>query len=306
MSQRLLSLALHSPLCLAFFGSGAPNGAQQPARHSPEFEVASVRENKSGGAPSSSVPLDRSDTFSPGGCTFRAVNEPFIAYLIFAYKVRVSEFRGGLMRSLPSWAVKDRFDIVAKCASPNATRDDLRLMLQSLLAERFKLKVHREDRQFPALGMYLRNAGVLGPQLQPHRSDCASPLPLPAASTATANLLGRWPPSCGDGDEARISRHRLRDGGRAMTMDQIADWMSGGGDLDLPVVNRSGLQGAFDFVLEYIPDKLADAIPDPSSAEAAGPSFQEAVEDQLGMRLKKEQATITLFFVDRLEYPSPN
>jgi uncharacterized protein (TIGR03435 family) len=91
-----------------------------------------------------------------------------------------------------------------------------------------------------------------------------------------------------------------------MTMDQIADWISGAGDLDLPVVNRSGLEGSFDFVLEFIPDKLEDAIPDPSRAEAAGPDFQEAVEDQLGMRLKKEQATIALFFVDRLEYPSPN
>lgn len=91
-----------------------------------------------------------------------------------------------------------------------------------------------------------------------------------------------------------------------MTMDQIADWISGAGDLDLPLVNRSGLEGTFDFVVEFIPDKLEDAIPDSTNNEASGPNSQEAVEDQLGMRLKKERASIQLFFVDHLHYPSPN
>ena len=49
-----------------------------------------------------------------------------------------------------------------------------------------------------------------------------------------------------------------------MNMEQIADWLSGAGDLELPVVNRSGLTGTFDFVLEFVPDKLQDAIPDPA------------------------------------------
>ena len=280
--------------------------AAQPGKDRLQFDVASVRESKSGGPSSSNVPLDRSDIFSPTGCTFRAINEPFVAYLIFAYKVKVSEFRGGLMRSLPAWAVKDRFDIVAKCGLMSATKDDFRLMMQSLLAERFKLKTHREVRQLPALAMSPRRAGVLGPQLKPHDSGCSSPLPSLAASTATVDLLERWPSLCGDGEEMRISRHRLRDGGRAMTMDQIADWISGAADLDLPVVNGSHLSGTYDFVLEFVPDKLQDAIPDPSSSEASGPNFQEAVEDQLGMRLKKERATLSLFFVDQLEYPSPN
>jgi len=91
-----------------------------------------------------------------------------------------------------------------------------------------------------------------------------------------------------------------------MNMEQIADWLSGAGDLELPVVNRSGLTGTFDFVLEFVPDKLQDAIPDPADKDGSGPSFQNAVEDQLGIRLKKETASIPLFFVDRVEYPSPN
>ncbi|HKD61333.1 MAG TPA: TIGR03435 family protein [Terracidiphilus sp.] len=274
--------------------------------NSPHFEVASVKENKSGSPPSSNVPLDRSDTFFPTACTLRAINQPFVTYLIFAYKVSVSEFRGGLMRSLPSWAVRDRFDIIAKCASPSPSKDDLRLMLQSLLAERFNLEVHRNNRQFQVLAMHPRKASSLGPQLKPHDSSCATPLAAPVLSTPSAELVGRWPQLCGDGEELRLSGKRLREGGRAMNMEQIADWLSGAGDLELPVVNRSGLTGTFDFVLEFVPDKLQDAIPDPADKDGSGPSFQNAVEDQLGIRLKKETASIPLFFVDRVEYPSPN
>lgn len=271
----------------------------------PHFAVASVKENKTGGLPFSNIPLDRSDAFLPPGCTFRAIDEPFIAYLIFAYKVKVSEFRGGLMRSLPSWVVKDRFDIVAKCESPNPSKDDMRLMLQSLLAERFNLKVHRGNRPFQVLAMHVRRGKSLGSQLKPHDSDCALPFPAPVQSTSS-QLVGQWPAQCGDGEEIRLSKHRLREGGRGMTMDQIADWLTGAADLDFPVVNRSGLNGTFDFVLEFVPEKLEDAIPNLAADETAGPNFQEATEDQLGISLKKEMASISLFFVDKVEYPSTN
>jgi uncharacterized protein (TIGR03435 family) len=127
-------------LCASIIsGASAAESRGLPGNAALQFDVASVRENKSDGAAYSNVPLDRSDTFFPVGCTFRAMNEPFVAYLIFAYKLKISEFRGGLMRSLPAWAIKDRFDIVAKCELPSITKDDMRRMLQTLLAERFGL-----------------------------------------------------------------------------------------------------------------------------------------------------------------------
>jgi uncharacterized protein (TIGR03435 family) len=308
---RKLGLAI-AFVCATLSG-GAANEAGSPysqANNSNEgvlqFEVASVRENKSGSGASSNIPLDRSDTFSPTGCTLRAINQPFIAYLIFAYKINVSEFRGGVMRSMPPWAVKDRFDIVAKCADTNASKDEMRQMLQSLLADRFQLKVHRESRIMPILVLYPKRAGILGPQLKVHNSSCESPLPIPPPSVAVADLVGRWPQLCGNGQELRISKHGLRDGGRAMTMDQIADWLTGAGDLAFPIVNRSKLPGTFDFVLDFNPEKLEDTTSNPGDMEQAGPTFQGALEDQLGMRLRKETAAIPLFFVDQVQYPSEN
>lgn len=296
---------LGAVLCAAQSGAGKAHGPSAIS-NPPRFEVASVREDRSGGAPASNIPLDRSDTPSPAGCRLRAINQPFVAFLIFAYKLRVTDFRGGLMRSLPAWAVKDRFDITAKCESESVTKDDMRRMMQSLLADRFNLKVHRASKEFPVLAISPRKSGALGPQLKHHGSGCSSPLPAEPPAATTAELLGKWPALCGDGEEIRLSKTRVRDGGRAMTMDQIADWISGAGDLELPVVNRSHLEGTYDFILEFVPYKLEDAIPSGAEVDKPGPDFQEAVEDQLGMRLKKERAAIPLFYVDHLEYPSAN
>jgi uncharacterized protein (TIGR03435 family) len=299
------ALLFGAVLSTAQSGAGKAHGPS-PISNPPRFEVASVREDRSGGAPASNIPLDRSDTFSPVGCTLRSINQPFVAFLIFAYNLRVTEFRGGLMRSLPTWAVKDRFDIIAKCESPTVTKDDMRRMMQSLLADRFNMKVHRASKEFSVLAISLRKWGALGPQLKRHDSGCSSPLPAVQRTATTAELLGKWPALCGNGEEIRLSRTRVREGGRAMTMDQIADWISGAGDLELPVVNRSNLEGTYDFILEFVPNKLEDAIPSGAEKDKSEPNFQEAVEDQLGMRLKKERAVIPLFFVDHLEYPSAN
>jgi uncharacterized protein (TIGR03435 family) len=131
--------------------------AQSPAQstfsttapHKLEFEVASVRENKSGGQATSNFPLDRGNVYFATGGIFSATNQPLVTLLIFAYKINISEFHGGLMRRLPSWAITDKFDINAKAESAGSTKEGMRLMLQSLLEDRFKLKAHREKREMP-------------------------------------------------------------------------------------------------------------------------------------------------------------
>lgn len=194
-----------------------------------QFEVASVTENKSDGKPTSNVPLDRGNVYYPTGGIFSATNQSFITYLIFAFKINISEFRGGLMRSLPKWAVTDKFDINARTESQNPTKDELRLMVQSLLEERFQLKVHREKRVVPIFEMYLVKPGKSGPQLKPHNLgfSCSVPVPVPKAGTTVETMVGLWPPGCGDGNEVRISKSRLLEGGRDMAMSAIADWSTG-------------------------------------------------------------------------------
>ena len=144
-----------------------------------QFEVASVRENKSDGKPTSNVPLDRGNVYYPTGGAFSATNQSFITYLIFAYEINISEFRGGLIRSLPKWAATDKFDINARAESQNPTKDEMRLMLQSLLEQRFQLKVHREKRVVPIFGLYLVKLEKAGASTKAARSefivlDCSS------------------------------------------------------------------------------------------------------------------------------------
>lgn len=281
------------------------------AQRKPEFAVASVREDKSGAKPTSNIPLDRSESYSPTGGLFIATNQPLLAYILFAYKVNVSETTtpGGFMRQFPEWAVRDHFDINARTESPNPTKDDMRLMVQSLLEDRFKLAVHRERRRVPVLALTLAKPGKTGPQLVVHHAASACP----SASSAqfrfmhAAAVLGIWPVECGDGEEVRVSAHAVRDGGRDMTMDAIASWLTGAGDYaDRPVINTTGLKGSYDFVVEFAPDYPSSAKPDDASTEASEPAFPEALVDQLGLRLKKQEGTASFFTIDHAEYPSAN
>lgn len=280
------------------------------ASHKLEFEVASVREDKSGGHATSNFPLDRGDVYSPTGGVFSATNQSFVTLLIFAYRINIVEFRGGLMRRLPGWAVTDKFDINARAESREPTKEDMRLMLQSLLEDRFKLKVHREKQGMPVFGLYLTRPGKTGPQLKPHHqtSSCSAPLPLPAAGTPIATMVGLWPTDCGDGDEARTSKYRLREGGRDMTMNAIADWLGASGEADRPVLDQTGLEGTFDFVLEFDPESLGREGISMAPHDDSGPTFAEAIKEQLGLQVKKQEQErpVSIFVVDHVEYPSAN
>jgi uncharacterized protein (TIGR03435 family) len=284
--------------------------AQSPptSTHKLQFEVASVRESKSDSKPTSNFPLDRGNVYSPTGGVFSATNQSFLTYLIFAYKVNISEFRGGLMRSLPKWALADKFDISARSESPNPTKDDMRLMLQSLLEERFKLQVHREQRQVPIYGLYLVKPGRPGPQLKPHdpNSSCTTPLPSPPPGTPTAAMVGLWPATCGDGIELHSSRYRLREGGRDMTMAAIANHLTGAADLDRAIFDQTGLSGTFDFILEFDPASIGREAASNIPLENSGPTAKDAIKDQLGLQLKPQDGPASFFVVDHVEYPSPN
>jgi uncharacterized protein (TIGR03435 family) len=306
-------------LCVLFatFVAIAPDSIEQSLAQSQslvtrdrklQFEVASVRENKSDGAPASNFPLDRGNVYYPTGGTFSATNQSFITYLIFAYRINISEFRGGLMRNLPKWAVTDKFDINARAESQNPTKDEMRLMVQSLLEERFQLRVHRENRVVPIFGLYLVKPGKTGSQLKPHdpSSSCSAPLPVPKAGTTIETIVGLWPPSCGDGIEILRSKSLLREGGRDMTMSAIADWLDGTGDLARAIFDRTGLNGTFDFVLEFDSASLGREGVSSVPLGDSGPTFLNAIKDQLGLELKKQEGAANFFVVDHVDYPSAN
>lgn len=91
-----------------------------------------------------------------------------------------------------------------------------------------------------------------------------------------------------------------------MEMAAIADWLTGVVDSGKVIQDRTNLSGRYDFALEYTPEHFADLPQDPQHLENVGSSPTEAIEQQLGMRLKKEHGRITLFRVDHVAYPSGN
>lgn len=195
-----------------------------------EFAVASIRENTSGEKPSSNIPLDRSDASGSVGDTLRATNQSLIAFILFAYQMKVSESFGGLMAKLPDWATKTRFDIVAKTDGVSSSRAEMREMMRALLEDRFQLKTHREQTDADVLGMYLKDGSSASAQLKRSSSDtCTSLLPasLNPVKAGVAELVGRWPTHCGDAQEIRVSRYRVRSAGRSMEMAAITNLSSG-------------------------------------------------------------------------------
>jgi uncharacterized protein (TIGR03435 family) len=268
-----------------------------------KFDVASIKQNKSNGKPTSNIPLTQGNAYSPSGGRFSATNQSIFICILFAYKVSLTE-AWDQFKHLPQWARTESFDIQAKTDIPNPTKDQMRQMMQSLLEDRFKLAVHRESRQVPIFALVLAKPGKLGPQLEPHPAD--SPCSIDSTnkpsiiSAPLPTLLSTWPNQCGDGDEIGSPR-RMRAGARDMTMAQIAGWLSAEGDTDLPIIDKTGLTGTFDLILEFAPEHGPA-----TNTETSIPTFTEALQDQLGLKLEKQRGNATFFVIDHIQRPSEN
>lgn len=160
------------------------------------FEVASVKQDRDpgGNIHSNMTLLGDSNAFTPTGGLFRATDLPLAAYIIFAYKQLTDDERQCVMAQLPKWANINRYDIEAHASGNPAKEDQFRLMMQALLADRFKLAVHFEAKQVPVMALALAKPGKLGPQFRPHAAN--SPCPL-GADNAGKTVDGGFPEVCG-------------------------------------------------------------------------------------------------------------
>jgi uncharacterized protein (TIGR03435 family) len=134
-----------------------------------EFDVASVRENKTSEPPYSNFPLGPGPIFGAKDGLLLAKNQTLLGYIFFAFKPDMLQSQQ-FQAQLPGWVKTTSYDIEAR-ASGSPTKDDLRLMMQSLLEERFHLVIHRETREAPAYAMVLAKPGALGPRIKPHPAD---------------------------------------------------------------------------------------------------------------------------------------
>jgi uncharacterized protein (TIGR03435 family) len=135
------------------------------------FDVISIHSEKDPGAPSSvNVPYGPDDTYTDTGGFFRATNWLGAALIGFAYKNTTAR-RDAFQASLPDWALNRGFNIEARTDNPHVTKDQMRLMVRSMLIERFGLKVHYEIRDVSVYAVELIKPGVLKPGLRPHPND---------------------------------------------------------------------------------------------------------------------------------------
>lgn len=264
------------------------------------FEVASVKASVDQPFRPPVFPLSSDDSWTNSGGHFFA-DFPLSVYIQFAWKVRLTPDQvSAMLAPLPKWVATDRFTIQAT-AHGSPTKDQFRLMMQSLLAERFGLKVHFETRHEKIFALTLVKPGRTGPKLIPHDSGP------PCDSTPSTSPDGPYPDRCdvysmlirGDG----LSRL----GSRNTTMDLLADGMPVAAGLGRPVVDRTGLKGRFDFVLEFAAERPnAGPVDLRPAADPAGPSFITALREQLGLKLDPAEGPVRTLVVDHVERPSDN
>lgn len=283
-----------------------PTGQTAAAKLS--FDVASIRLTKPDSLKPPNFPLDASDTFGsldPQG-RFTA-DFPLEVFIEFAYKLRLSrEQRSSMLAPLPKWAGTDYFQVNAK-AEGNPTKEQMRLMVQSLLADRFKLAIHFETQQVPVLALVLDKPGKTGPNLRPHAEGPPCNTVKPPVTGSSASATDIFPSACGLESVEATPNNTVLLSSRDTTMKRIADTLPDAGRLGRPVVDQTGLTGTFDYKLHWTPDSGAPAMQGTDAQpELQGTSFLEALKEQLGLKLKPTNAPLSVLIVDHVERPSEN
>jgi uncharacterized protein (TIGR03435 family) len=302
---------------------------EQAAGGKQQFEVASVREDKTGGQSYSNINLsgvsnayrvmNKSDLAAKDGSLLAAKNQSLMRYIIFAYRLSGTQelalrfdFYAGLGLHVPEWVSDDRFDIEARAPGP-ATIDQMRLMMESLLEERFKLQAHWETRQSPVFALVEDKPGKLGPQLEPHRAsdDCATttlpeegekaavPKQLPIPSLSSLPIPCGWIAHL---PASELGAHRF--GGRNVTLAMLAESMptqTGLVTLPRPVIDETELKGGFDFWMEWTPEDTSEV-----DNHESGGTFREALKNQLGLKLVPAKGSVEVLVIDHVEKPAEN
>ena len=215
----------------------------------PRFEVASVKP-AGAGLPGGGL--------ATGHGRLTVASETLKRCIMGAYGLGPNLITGG-----PAWLDSDHFEIVAKSERAEDGDRELMAMLRTLLAERFKLSVHRETRSIQALVLEVAKNG---PKLEKAE---------------------------GGGATTKNGRGLIE--ATNITMTRFAEVLSR--QMDLPVVDRTGLEGAFNLKLEWVRE---------SAKTDSGPSVFTALQEQLGLRLESRKIPIEILVLDHAEKPSEN
>ncbi len=265
MTQAWTSIGLAVLLSGAAFGQAGNTASETPA---PAFEAADVHVS----------PKVRVPSMAAGGLrgTRYLVRQGTIVDLIsLAYDVDNDKILGG-----PSWLDLDRFDVSAR-APAGSTPEQAKLMLQTLLAQRFSLKVHKDSKELPG---FVLSAGSGKTKMKPAADAAASP-----------NCQGqRQAPSPDTVPQQVVECH-------SMSSDDLARLVANIANSSGSALNKTGLEGKWDFTIKWTPPGLL------ARAGADGISIFDAIDKQLGLKLEAGRVPQPVLFVDSVnEAPTPN
>ena len=207
----------------------------------------------------------------------------------------------------PDWMDSDRFDVTGSMPA-GTTAAEMTAMVQSMLADRFRLSVHREERELPVYALRVASSdGRLGPQIRPLTIDCDA--------LRAARLKGEAPPlpsrdslpDCFTGIGAARLGYDISSGG--ISMSELVPHLSAAAGR--PVFDRTGLKGFFALTLKFASDPGALS---PLGGRPAGvsieqsdlPSLAAAVEDQLGLKLESRRERVSVLIIDGAQRPTAN
>jgi uncharacterized protein (TIGR03435 family) len=276
-------------VALAGSVAGGVLAAQAPA--SLAFDVASVK-------PNTSVDTRRGGALQPG-----RLSQTNVTLLQLIQQVYSGQIVGA-----PGWIGVDRFDIDAKgdfdlngfLPAADGSPPRAYLMLRTLLADRFKLKVHTETREAPAYALEIaRSDGKLGPQLHKADVDCGAVM---AATAKTGQPPA--PPEPGKAPVCSVAVAPGRILATGVPMSRLAGGLSR--FVNRPVVDRTNLIGDYAVELQWSPDQPA---PDPTGADASRspsdlPSMFTALREQLGLKLESIRTRVDVLVIDHVEHPT--
>jgi uncharacterized protein (TIGR03435 family) len=282
----------------------------------PQFDVASIKPAAQTPGPMMFGCRGGPGTADPGRLTCANANLGMLmmrAYGVQSYQI-----------TSPDWFNSERFDIAAKVPD-GATKEQLNLMLQNLLAERFQVKLHRETKELP---IYALVVGKGGPKVKPSEETAPAtdgtrdagppdgPPPPPRPGPDGFPQL----PKGGRGIMMMMQPGRLRVAGSHQPISELAKML--GDQVGRPVRDETGLKGKYDFTLDFTPEPgqgpmrgMPMPMPPPGGGAIAGggmpapagepqeggPTLMTAVQEQLGLKLESRKGPVEILVIDHAE-----
>jgi bla regulator protein blaR1 len=274
--------------------------ASTGATATPRFEVASIKP---------AAPDQRGMMIRPGpNGGINISNLPLKEMITLAWKIQPFQVSGG-----PSWIESLHWDITAT-GNHKFNPDEMPLLVQSLLLDRFQLKIHHETKDLPVYALVLANKdGKLGPQLTESKEASCTPFD-PSKPPPPPPPPGRdpgKPPAMGCGGMF-MGFDRL--GAAGITIDRMVPMLSR--MLGRTVIDKTGLTGKYDIQMQWTPDQaqlqtmappggIPPNMPQPQ-IDPNGPTIFTALQEQLGLKLESQKGPVDILVIDSVEKPSEN